>query len=90
MLNPVKNTKNRSFSKFLGQRRKSFLPKKEQPQNFDFVKQNQGSISASTISHGIIKCLFSSKATGKTAFAFGPTLGDAYQNMIGKFNLKYS
>lgn len=90
MRNTTKNSENRNHSKFLVQRRKSFLPKKDQPQNFNFVKQNQGSISASTISKGIIKCLFSSKATGKTAFAFGPTLGDAYQNMIMKFNLKYA
>lgn len=90
MRNKTVQTKNQRISKFLGQRRKFFLNKKVKPQNFDFVKINKGSISTSLVSEGIIKCMFSSQATGRTAFAFGPTLNDAYHNMISKFEKKYS
>lgn len=90
MRNKTVQSKNLSVSKFLGQRRKFFLNKKVKPQNFDFVKINKGSISTSLISVGIMKCMFSSQSTGRTAFAFGPTLNDAYHNMIDKFNRKYS
>lgn len=90
MRNKTVHTKNQRISKFLGQRRKFFLNKKVKFQNFDFVKINKGSISTSLISEGIIKCIFSSQTTGKSAFAFGPSLNDAYHNMIRKFEQKYS
>lgn len=89
MRNKTVLTKNRRISKFFGQRRKSFLETTQAAQNFDFVKINQGSISSSLISAGIIKCMFSSQTTGRSAFAFGPTLSEAYENMQRKFSLKY-
>lgn len=89
MRNKTVHTKNRRISKFFGQRRKSFLKTTQVSQNFDFVKINQGSVSSSLISEGIVKCIFSSQTTGRSAFAFGPSLSEAYENMQRKFSLKY-
>ncbi|WP_139423361.1 hypothetical protein [Chryseobacterium mulctrae] len=91
MRNPSKTTKNRSLSKFLGRRRQTRLLS-ERPilsKNFDFLKQNNGTISSSYMEAGIVKCLFSSYTTKRTAFAFGPTFDLAYVNMIKNFNEKY-
>ena len=91
MLNKTENTKNRSFSKFLGRRRQTRLLS-ERPilsKNFDFLKENNGTISSSYMEAGIVKCLFSSYTTKRTAFAFGPTFDLAYVNMIKRFNEKY-
>ncbi|OBW41119.1 hypothetical protein AB670_02570 [Chryseobacterium sp. MOF25P] len=92
MRNPIKNTKNRSASKFLGLRRKSRLLT-ERPilsKNFDFLKKNKGTVSSTYLESGIVKCTFSSYSTKRKAFAFGPTFDLAYVNMIKKFNEKYA
>ena len=89
MRNKTVHNKNGRFSKFLGQRRKSFLNKTQASHNFDFVKVNKGSISTSLIAEGVIKCMFTSQTTGRSAFAFGPSLAEAYENMQRKFSLKY-
>lgn len=91
MLNPTTISKNRSFSKFLGHRRKSRLLT-ERPvlaKNFAFLKENNGTISSTYMEAGIVKCSFSSYATKRKAFAFGPTFDLAYVNMIKRFNEKY-
>lgn len=72
-------------------RNSNLLTRRQQKKsNFDFVKKNHGSIGSEKIGKDIIKCNFSSSLTGRTAFAFGPTFDIAYQNMIDKFNIKYS
>lgn len=91
MLNKTENTKNKSFSKFLGKRRQTRLLS-ERPilsKNFDFLKQNNGTISSTYMEAGIVKCMFSSYTTKRKAFAFGPTFDLAYVNMIKRFNEKY-
>ncbi|WP_312750592.1 hypothetical protein [Epilithonimonas hominis] len=93
MRNTTKNAKNRRESKFLGARRNSFLTKRTAKLGFSFLKLNKGSISVSKIADGSFnsyKCVFTSKITGRKAFAYGSTFGGAYQNMIRLFNLKYA
>lgn len=58
--------------------------------NLQFVKDHQGSISASRLNTGAYRVVFSSKATGRKAFAFGQTFHGAYQNMIRLYNIKYA
>jgi len=76
---------------FLGQRRKSRIltEKPVLAKNFDFLKQNNGTVSSTYMEAGIVKCTFSSYTTKRKAFAFGPTFDLAYVNMIKKFNEKY-
>ena len=57
--------------------------------NFNFVKENKGSITFSKLETGAIKCNFKTK-DGKSAFAFGRNFRRAYTNMIGLYNLKYA
>ena len=93
MLNQQKNTKNRSRSKFLGQRRKSFFTRRTAKLGFKFLKINQGTITVSKFTEGSFnsyKCVFGSRTTGRTAFAYGSSFGGAYHNMIRLFNLKYA
>ena len=92
MLNTTQNTNNRSFSKFLGNRKNLLISKRRQTKilNFDFLRENKGTFSSKNIGDGIVRVDFNSKTTGRTAFAFGPTMGHAYQNMISKFNIKYT
>ena len=93
MLNQQKNLKNRSRSKFLGQRRKSFLTRRISKIGFQFLKINQGTVTVSKFTEGSFnsyKCVFGSRTTGRTAFAYGSSFGGAYHNMIRLFNLKYA
>ena len=93
MRHTIKNTKNRSRSKFLGQRRKSFFTRRTAKIGFQFLKQNKGTVSVSRFTEGSFnsyKCVFSSRTTGRTAFAYGSSFGGAYHNMIRLFNLKYA
>ncbi len=93
MLNQQKNLKNRSRSKFLGQRRKSFFTRRTAKLGFQFLKINQGTVTVSKFTEGSFnsyKCVFGSRTTGRTAFAYGSSFGGAYHNMIRSFNLKYA
>jgi hypothetical protein len=93
MSNKTKTSKNRSTSKFLGARRKSFLTKRNSKLGFSFLKQNKGRVTMSKIkvsSFNSYKCAFYSEITGRKAFAYGSTFHVAYQNMIRLFNLKYA
>ena len=84
------NAKNRRISKFLGQRRISFLSKRNSKVGFNFIKINKGRVTVSKMPIGSYKSSFASKATGRTAFAYGQSFHEAYRNMIRLFNLKYS
>ena len=93
MLNKTELSKNRRESKFLGARRKSFLTKRTAKLGFSFLRQNKGSVSVSRVKFGVFnsyKCVFTSKTTGRKAFAYGSTFGGAYENMIRLFHLKYA
>lgn len=90
MQNLTKNAKNRRESKFLGARRNSFLTKRISKLGFNFIKVNKGTVTVCKTPLGSYKATFSSKVTGKTAFAYGIDFGTAYQNMIRLFNLKYA
>ncbi|MBP8060797.1 MAG: hypothetical protein KAY30_03070, partial [Cloacibacterium sp.] len=90
---PTKISKNRSHSKFLGQRRKSFLTKRNSRNGLNFLKINQGTVTVSKFTEGSFnsyKCVFGSRTTGRTAFAYGSSFGGAYHNMIRLFYLKYA
>ena len=90
MLNRTKTTKNRSTSKFLGQRRKSFLNKRNSKNGFNFLKINQGTVTRTSMPSGSVRLVFESKTTGRTALAYGQDFFKAYQNLITLFNLKYA
>lgn len=90
MLNVTKTTKNRSTSKFLGQRRKSFLTKRNSRNGLNFLKINKGAVTRTTMPSGSVRLTFESKATGRTALAYGQDFFKAYKNLITMFNLKYS
>ena len=93
MRNQTVNSKNRSRSKFLGQRRKSFFTRRTAKIGFQFLKINQGTVTVSKFTEGSFnsyKCVFGSRTTGRTAFAYGSSFGGAYHNMIRLFNLKYA
>lgn len=92
MLNKTNISKNRSSSKFLGKRRRTrlLLDRPVLAKNFDFLKQNNGTVSSTYMEAGIVKCTFYSYTTKKKTFAFGPTFDLAYVNMIKRFNEKYS
>ncbi|MCW0492486.1 hypothetical protein [Riemerella anatipestifer] len=85
-------TKNRRNTRFLAKRRlektQSFI--KQFPKNFDFIKENKGCLNAERLDTGAYKVSFKSKATNRTAFAYGSSFEQAYYNMIRMFNLKYS
>ena len=90
MSNKTNNAKNRRESKFLGQRRISFLSRRTAKIGFNFIRHNKGSVTVSKMTIGSYKASFASKATGKTAFAYGQSFQEAYRNMIRLFNLKYA
>lgn len=83
MSNSTKNQRNRRFSKFLSTRKNAL-------QSLQFVKDHQGSLSMSRLDTGSYRAVFSSKITGRKAFAYGVTFHGAYQNMIRLYNLKYA
>ncbi|AFR36235.1 hypothetical protein [Riemerella anatipestifer] len=92
MLNQTKTAKNRRWSKFLAKRRlektTNFI--KQFPKDFNFLKENKGCLNAERLDTGAYKVTFQSKATNRTAFAYGSSFEMAYYNMIRMFNLKYS
>ena len=90
MLNSTKTIKNRSQSKFLGQRRISFLSRRSAKIGFNFIRINRGSVTVSKMPIGSYKTSFKSIVTGRTAFAYGQNFHEAYHNMIRLFNLKYA
>lgn len=90
MSNTTKNAKNRSHSKFLGQRRKSFLTKRTAKLGFNFLRINKGSLEMQATEMGTYKAIFSSKKTGRKAHAFGADFHTAYQNLVKMFYLKYA
>lgn len=90
MQNLTNNAKNRRESKFLGQRRISLLTRRNSKVGFNFIRLHKGSVTVSKMPIGSYKSSFASKATGRTAFAYGQNFKEAYQNMIRLFNLKYS
>lgn len=83
-------TKNRSHSKFLGQRRKSFLSRRTAKLGFNFLRINKGSLQMQATEMGTYKAIFSSKKTGRKAHAFGADFHSAYQNLVRLFYLKYT
>lgn len=90
MLNQQKNTKNRSRSKFLGERRKSFFTRRTAKLGFQFLKINQGTVTRTTMPSGAVRITFESEFTGRTALAYGRDFFCAYENLIKNFYLKYS
>ncbi len=58
-------------------------------QNFQFVRENQGAITASKMSIGSYRVKFHSQKTGRSAFAYGQSFSEAYNNMIRLFYIKY-
>ncbi|AZZ59680.1 hypothetical protein OKE80_10720 [Riemerella anatipestifer] len=92
MQHQTKTAKNRRWSKFLAKRRleKTQFFIKQFPKNFDFIKENKGCLNAERLETGAYKVTFQSKATNRTAFAYGSSFEQAYYNMIRIFNLKYS
>lgn len=90
MQNSTKTPKNRIQSKFLHQRRQSFLTTRTEKLGFEFLKKNRGSLTSGRMPSGAYRAIFNSKETGRKAFAYGITFNSAYQNMILLFNLKYS
>lgn len=83
-------SKNRKLSKFLGERRRFFLNKRNSKFGFNFVKINHGTLHVEVTELGTYKALFSSKKTGRKAHAFGKDFHAAYQNLIKMFYLKYT
>ncbi|MDD1553168.1 hypothetical protein FO615_06195 [Riemerella anatipestifer] len=85
-------TKNRRNTRFLAKKRlnktQSFT--KQFPKDFNFLKENKGCLNAERLDTGSYKVTFQSKATNRTAFAYGSSFEMAYYNMIRMFNLKYS
>lgn len=75
-------------SKFLGKRRKSFLSRRTP--SLAFVRENKGTLSVCTMPFGAKRATFQSRATGRTAFAYGSDFATAFRNMVRNFNLKYS
>lgn len=90
MRHTITITKNRSRSKFLGQRRKSFLTRRTAKLGFQFLKINQGSVTRCTMPSGAIRLTFESRATGRTALSYGRDFFHAYENLIRLFYLKYA
>ena len=90
MQHPTKISKNRSRSKFLGQRRKSFFTRRTAKIGFQFLKINQGKVTRTTMPSGSVRLTFESKATGRTALAYGKDFFHAYQNLVRLFYLKYA
>ena len=90
MQHPTKISKNRSRSKFLGQRRKSFFTRRTAKLGFQFLKINQGTVTRTTMPSGSVRLTFESKATGRTALAYGKDFFHAYQNLVRLFYLKYA
>ncbi|MDD1538622.1 hypothetical protein [Riemerella anatipestifer] len=93
MFNTIsQKVRSRSYSKHLTQSRKkktqSFT--KQFPKDFNFLKENKGCLNAERLDTGSYKVTFQSKATNRTAFAYGSSFEMAYYNMIRMFNLKYS
>lgn len=88
MSNSTLKAKNPRSSKFLGNRR-STKRNHQQSLNFNFVRENQGSISTTFMEGGVIRCTFVSQKTNRKAFAYGRTFKKSYQNMIRNFNEKY-
>ena len=90
MQHPTKISKNRSRSKFLGQRRKSFFTRRTAKLGFKFLKINKGAVTRTTMPSGSVRLTFDSKATGRTALAYGKDFFHAYQNLVRLFYLKYA
>lgn len=90
MPNVTKISKNRSRSKFLGQRRKSFFTRRISKIGFQFLKINQGTVTRTTMPSGAVRIIFESKATGRTALAYGRDFFCAYENLVRLFYLKYA
>ena len=90
MRNTTTITKNRSRSKFLGQRRKSFFTRRTAKVGFQFLKINKGAVTRTTMPSGSVRLTFESKATGRTALAYGKDFFHAYQNLVRLFYLKYA
>lgn len=89
MSNKTKNAKNRRQSMFLGARRRFFLTKRTPKLDFNFLRINFGSIIQTRMPWGAYRVTFSSRKTGRTAFAYGADFQTAYQNMIKLFYVKY-
>ena len=81
MLNQTKTARKGRFSNFLANRN---------PQNFNFLRENKGSVSSHTLETGAVKIIFKSRVTRRTAFAYGRNFSFAYKNLIRNFNLKYN
>lgn len=90
MRNVTQNPKNRRQSKFLGKRRQFFLTKRISKIGLQFLKINKGKVTLSKMDIGSCRVAFESKATGRTAFAYGSDFRAAYENMIKLFYLKYA
>lgn len=90
MQHPTKISKNRSRSTFLGQRRKSFFTRRTAKIGFQFLKINKGAVTRTTMPSGSVRLTFDSKATGRTALAYGKDFFHAYQNLVRLFYLKYA
>lgn len=90
MRNTTLNTKNRIRSKFLGQRRKSFLTRRTAKIDFNFLKINQGTVTRCTMPSGAIRLTFESRVTGRTALSYGSDFFLAYENLVRLFYLKYA
>lgn len=90
MRHTIKNTKNRSRSKFLGQRRKSFFTRRISKIGFQFLKINQGKVIRTTMPSGAVRLTFESEVTGRTALAYGRDFFCAYENLVRLFYVKYA
>lgn len=84
MSNATKPARKRRFSNFLAHRNSTALG------SLKFLRENKGSLNVQKIETGAFRAIFTSKATGRKAFAYGRTFNGAFQNMIRLYNLKYS
>lgn len=85
MLNQQTNTKNRSQSKFLGQRRKRQLLIDVRR----FVRKHNAMVWHIDMGGNLHRCIIQTE-DGKNAFAWGSSKSNAFYNMLPKFNLKYA
>lgn len=71
------------------QKTATIVKQSNEGQNFQFVRENQGAITASKMSIGSYRVKFYSQKTRRSAFAYGQSFSEAYSNMIRLFYIKY-
>lgn len=93
MSNSTKTAKNQRTSKFLGNRRKRFLNRKEALVLPDLpnakAEDKKADIFCKYFREGFYRVKFICRKTKRSAFGYAPTITQAFENMERNFNQKY-